>query len=140
MRSTSIVWSTRSTAGNRRLWDALAERDALYAEPEMTHRPACASASSRASSVRRMATLPKATRPSCFRPRHPDRAAPAEDGRAQGGQKVRVLLAQALFGHPEALLLDEPTNHLDLDSIHWLEEFLIRYDGMLMVISHDRHF
>ena len=58
----------------------------------------------------------------------------------QGGQKVRVLLAQALFGHPQALLLDEPTNHLDLDSIHWLREFLERYDGTLIVISHDRHF
>ena len=58
----------------------------------------------------------------------------------QGGQKVRVLLAQALFGRPQALLLDEPTNHLDLDSIHWLREFLIRYDGTLIVISHDRHF
>ena len=61
-------------------------------------------------------------------------------GELQGGQKVRVLLAQALFGNPQALLLDEPTNHLDLDSIHWLEEFLIRYDGTLIVISHDRHF
>jgi ATPase subunit of ABC transporter with duplicated ATPase domains len=58
----------------------------------------------------------------------------------QGGQKVRVLLAQALFGRPQALLLDEPTNHLDLDSIHWLVEFLARYDGTLVVISHDRHF
>src|SRR5437870_1193611 len=56
------------------------------------------------------------------------------------GEKVRVLLPQALFGHPEALLLDEPTNHLDLDSIHWLREFLVRYDGTLIVISHDRHF
>ncbi len=58
----------------------------------------------------------------------------------QGGQKVRVLLAQALFGHPQALLLDEPTNHLDLESIHWLKDFLERYDGTLIVISHDRHF
>ena len=58
----------------------------------------------------------------------------------QGGQKVRVLLAQALFGHPMALLLDEPTNHLDLDSIHWLQGFLNNYDGTLIVISHDRHF
>jgi ATPase subunit of ABC transporter with duplicated ATPase domains len=58
----------------------------------------------------------------------------------QGGQKVRVLLAQALFGHPQALLLDEPTNHLDLDSIHWLQDFLARFDGALIVISHDRHF
>jgi ATPase subunit of ABC transporter with duplicated ATPase domains len=58
----------------------------------------------------------------------------------QGGQKVRVLVAQALFGRPEALLLDEPTNHLDLESIHWLREFLVRYDGTLIVISHDRHF
>src|SRR5438046_7030802 len=58
----------------------------------------------------------------------------------QGGQKVRVLLAQALYGRPHALLLDEPTNHLDLDSIHWLQQFLSRYDGTLIVISHDRHF
>ncbi|PYV61868.1 MAG: ABC-F family ATPase, partial [Acidobacteria bacterium] len=61
-------------------------------------------------------------------------------GELQGGQKVRVLLAQALFGNPQALLLDEPTNHLDLDSIHWLKTFLNRYEGVLIVISHDRHF
>ena len=58
----------------------------------------------------------------------------------QGGQKVRVLLAQALFGGPDALLLDEPTNHLDLESIHWLQDFMVRYQGTLIVISHDRHF
>ncbi len=61
-------------------------------------------------------------------------------GELQGGQKVRVLLAQALFGKPEALLLDEPTNYLDLDSIHWLQDFLTSYDGTLIAISHDRHF
>jgi ATPase subunit of ABC transporter with duplicated ATPase domains len=58
----------------------------------------------------------------------------------QGGQKVRVLLAQALFGKPEALLLDEPTNYLDLESIHWLQDFLQNYNGTLITISHDRHF
>ena len=61
-------------------------------------------------------------------------------GELQGGQKVRVLLAQALFGHPQALLLDEPTNYLDLESIHWLREFLVRYDGTAITVSHDRHF
>ncbi len=58
----------------------------------------------------------------------------------QGGLKVRVLLAQALFGDPAALLLDEPTNNLDLDSIRWLERFLCAYEGVLITISHDRHF
>src|SRR6202049_2520374 len=61
-------------------------------------------------------------------------------GALQGGQKVRVLLAQALFGTPPALLLDEPTNNLDLDSVHWLQDYLLEYEGVLIVISHDRHF
>lgn len=57
-----------------------------------------------------------------------------------GAQKVRVLLAQALFGNPDILLLDEPTNHLDLESITWLEEFLIHFPNTVIVVSHDRHF
>ena len=57
-----------------------------------------------------------------------------------GAQKVKVLLAQALFGNPDILLLDEPTNHLDLDAIAWLEEFLINFDNTVIVVSHDRYF
>jgi ATPase subunit of ABC transporter with duplicated ATPase domains len=57
-----------------------------------------------------------------------------------GGRKLRVLLAQALFGNPDALLLDEPTNNLDMDSIRWLERFLSNYKGVLITISHDRRF
>ena len=57
-----------------------------------------------------------------------------------GPVKVKVLLAQALFGNPDILLLDEPTNHLDLDAIEWLEEFLIGFNNTVIVVSHDRYF
>ncbi len=57
-----------------------------------------------------------------------------------GGDKVKVLLAQALFGQPDVLLLDEPTNHLDIHAIQWLEEFLINFENTVIVVSHDRHF
>ena len=55
-------------------------------------------------------------------------------------EKVKVLLAQALFGKPDVLLLDEPTNHLDIKAIQWLEEFLINFENTVIVVSHDRHF
>ncbi|QGU00324.1 Bis-ABC ATPase YbiT [Candidatus Syntrophocurvum alkaliphilum] len=58
----------------------------------------------------------------------------------QGAEKVKVLLAQALFGNPGILILDEPTNHLDIQAITWLEEFLISFDGIVIVVTHDRHF
>ena len=61
-------------------------------------------------------------------------------GDLTGAQKVKVLLAKALFGNPDILLLDEPTNHLDLDAIGWLEEFLINFDNTVIVVSHDRYF
>ncbi len=61
-------------------------------------------------------------------------------GELSGPQKVKVLLAQALFGNPDILLLDEPTNNLDLDAIAWLEEFLINFDNTVIVVSHDRYF
>src|SRR5207249_6027929 len=128
--------------GNRRLWAALEEREALYAKGgAMTDDDGM-----------RLGELEGIVGDEDGYAAESDAAvllqgldiADALHGRTmgelQGGQKVRVLLAQALFGHPQALLLDEPTNHLDLDSIHWLREFLIRYDGTLIVISHDRHF
>jgi ATPase subunit of ABC transporter with duplicated ATPase domains len=127
--------------GNRRLWDALQARDVLYAKTDLTDEDGMRlgelegivgeedgySAESDAAVVLQGLDIPGELHGRTM-------------AELQGGQKVRVLLAQALFGRPEALLLDEPTNHLDLDSIHWLREFLTRYDGTLIVISHDRHF
>ena len=63
-----------------------------------------------------------------------------ENGRHYRTEKVKVLLAQALFGKPDVLLLDEPTNHLDIKAIQWLEEFLINFENTVIVVSHDRHF
>ena len=127
--------------GNARLWSALQERDALYAKTDMTDEDGMRlgelegivgeedgyTAESDAAILLQGLDIP-------------DHLHEKTVGELQGGQKVRVLLAQALFGQPQALLLDEPTNHLDLDSIHWLIEFLTRYQGTLIVISHDRHF
>jgi ATPase subunit of ABC transporter with duplicated ATPase domains len=127
--------------GNRRLWNALQERERLYGQTEMTDEDGMRlgelegivgeedgySAESDAAILLQGLDIPNDLHERTM-------------AELQGGQKVRVLLAQALFGHPRALLLDEPTNHLDLDSIHWLIDFLGRYDGTLIVISHDRHF
>ncbi len=127
--------------GNLPLWKALEEREILYAKPELTDEDGMRlgelegvvaeedgyTAESDAAVLLDGLDIPE--------PLHQRKM-----GELQGGQKVRVLLAQALFGHPEALLLDEPTNYLDLESIHWLQNFLTHYNGSLVVISHDRHF
>ncbi len=127
--------------GNARLWAALEERERLYAKLDMSHDDGMRlgelegivgeedgyTAETDAAILLQGLDIP-------------DDLHERTMGELQGGQKVRVLLAQALFGHPQALLLDEPTNHLDLDSIHWLRDFFVRYDGTLIVISHDRHF
>src|SRR5258707_2064774 len=127
--------------GNRRLWAALEERDRIYEKAEMSDEDGMRlgelegivgeedgyTAESDAAILLQGLDIP-------------DEAHERKMGELQGGQKVRVLLAQALFGHPQALLLDEPTNNLDLDSIHWLHSILNSYDVVLIAISHDRHF
>ena len=127
--------------GNKRLWAAMEERNHIYEKPEMSNEDGMRlgelegivgeedgySAETDAAILLQGLDIP-------------DTVHERKMGELPSGQKMRVLLAQALFGHPQALLLDEPTNHLDLDSIHWLQDFLNRYDGVLITISHDRHF
>src|SRR5579872_2824940 len=126
--------------GNSRLWNAMTERDRLY-EEEMTDAIGMRlgeleeiiadedgySAESEAEVLLIGMGLPDGLHRKKMHEIPTDR-------------QFRVLLCQALFGHPQALLLDEPTNHLDLESISWLEGFLHNYNGTLVVVSHDRHF
>ena len=125
--------------GNQGLWRALEEREQLYAKADLTDHDGM-----------RLGELEGIVAEEDGYTAESDAAVLLDGldiseplhnramGELQGGQKVRVLLAQALFGNPQVLLLDEPTNYLDLESIHWLREFLIRYEGVLIVISHDR--
>jgi ATPase subunit of ABC transporter with duplicated ATPase domains len=127
--------------GNKGLWAALEERDAIYSKTDLTDEDGMRlgelegivgeedgyTAESDAAVLLQGLDIP-------------DELHERKMSELQGGQKVRVLLAQALFGKPQALLLDEPTNYLDLDSIHWLQDFLIKFEGTLITISHDRHF
>ena len=129
--------------GNAPLWRALEERDALYAKPhdQLTDADGM-----------RLGELEGIVGEEGGYTAEADAAVLLDGlgvesalherpmGELHGGQKVRVLLAQALFGSPPALLLDEPTNHLDLESVHWLQDYLCDYEGVLIVISHDRHF
>src|SRR6202453_225078 len=127
--------------GNKGLWKALAERDAIYEKAELTDEDGMRlgelegivgeedgyTAESDAAILLQGLDIP-------------DEFHERKMSELQGGQKVRVLLAQALFGKPQGLLLDEPTNSLDLDSVHWLQNFLLEFEGTLITISHDRHF
>jgi ATPase subunit of ABC transporter with duplicated ATPase domains len=127
--------------GNKRLWAAMHEKDGLLALPEISDAQGGRlgelehviaeengyTADADAAELLAGLGIPE-----------PQHDKPMKE--LAGGFKLRVLLAQALFGKPEALLLDEPTNNLDIDSIRWLERFLSGYEGVLIVISHDRHF
>ncbi len=127
--------------GHKRLYDIGQEKDAIYAKEEMTDEDgmrACEleeefaelggwEAESDASRILQGLGIPV----SC----HYDLT-----GSLDGRQKVKVLLAQALFGNPDILLLDEPTNNLDINAINWLEDFLLDFAGTVICVSHDRHF
>ncbi len=127
--------------GNQRLYDIMKEKDAIYAKEDFTEADGI-----RASELEgEFATLNGWEAESD--------AATLLDGlgiendlhyklmsELNGSEKVKVLLAQALFGNPDILLLDEPTNHLDLEAIRWLEEFLINFENTVIVVSHDRYF
>ncbi len=127
--------------GNQRLYDIMKEKDAIYAKEDFTEEDGI-----RASELEgEFATLNGWEAESD--------AATLLNGlgietdlhykmmsELNGNQKVKVLLAQALFGNPDILLLDEPTNHLDMEAIRWLEEFLIQFENTVIVVSHDRYF
>ncbi|AKJ02731.1 ATPase subunit of ABC transporter with duplicated ATPase domains [Archangium gephyra] len=127
--------------GNKALWDVMKEKDTILAKSDISEEDGNRlgelemviaeedgySAESEAASLLEGLGIPSSTHEGPMK-------------QLTGGLKLRVLLAQALFGKPQGLLLDEPTNNLDIDSIRWLETFLMAFEGVLITISHDRHF
>ncbi len=127
--------------GNRRLYDIMKEKEAIYAKEDFTDEDGI-----RASELEgEFATMNGWEAESDAATLLNGLGIDTEYhyklmGELEGPVKVKVLLAQALFGNPDILLLDEPTNHLDLDAIEWLEEFLINFENTVIVVSHDRYF
>ena len=127
--------------GNQRLYDIMKEKDAIYAKPDFSDEDGI-----RASELEgEFAEMNGWEAESDAATLLNGLGIETEYHYAQmadltGSQKVKVLLAQALFGNPDILLLDEPTNHLDLPAIEWLEEFLINFNNTVIVVSHDRYF
>jgi ATPase subunit of ABC transporter with duplicated ATPase domains len=127
--------------GHKRLYELMHEREALYAKPELTEADGIRAGDLEAEFAEmngyevesEAAVLLKGLGIS-------EEFRDKKMKELEGGDKVRVLLAQALFGNPDVLLLDEPTNHLDLKSISWLEDFLFRFQNTVIIVSHDRHF
>ncbi|AMM97098.1 ATP-binding cassette domain-containing protein [Bacillus sp. FSL K6-4563] len=127
--------------GHKRLYDVMQEKDAIYMKPDFSDEDGIRAAElegefaelngweaeSEAAILLKGLGIPESLQSKKM----------SELG---GSEKVKVLLAQALFGKPDVLLLDEPTNHLDLQAIQWLEEFLIHFENTVIVVSHDRHF
>ncbi|MCR5487832.1 MAG: ATP-binding cassette domain-containing protein [Lachnospiraceae bacterium] len=127
--------------GNEHLYEVMQEKDAIYEKPDFSDEDGIRAAELEAEFADMNGWEAEADAESLLN----GLGIPTElhrelMGDLNGSQKVKVLLARALFGNPDILLLDEPTNHLDLDAIEWLEEFLIDFDNTVIVVSHDRYF
>ena len=127
--------------GHKRLYEVMASREAIYAKPEFTEEDGVRSAELEAEFAEMNGYEAESEAAVLLKGLGiPESLCPRKMKELDGGNKVRVLLARALFGNPDVLLLDEPTNHLDLRSIAWLEDFLCRFKNTVIVVSHDRHF
>ena len=127
--------------GNMRLFEISKEKDALYAKPDFSDEDGIRASELETEFAEMNGWEAESDAESLLN----GLGIPTQEHHAlmkdlTGNQKVKVLLARALFGNPDILLLDEPTNHLDLDAIGWLEEFLINFDNTVIVVSHDRYF
>ena len=127
--------------GNQRLYDIKAEKDAIYAKPDFSDEDGMRAAELESEFAEMNGYEAESDAESLLNGLGIDTSLHYSlMGDLAGPQKVKVLLARALFGNPDILLLDEPTNHLDLDAIEWLEEFLIDFPNTVIVVSHDRYF
>lgn len=127
--------------GHRRLYDIMEEKDALYAKPEFSEADGIKAAELEGEFAELNGWSAEAEAAELLNGLGIDETLQAKKmDDLTGNEKVRVLLAQALFASPDILLLDEPTNHLDIESIKWLESFLYDYKNTVIVVSHDRHF
>ena len=127
--------------GNKRLYEIMKEKEAIYMKEDFTYEDGIKAAELEGEFANMNGWEAESDAESLLNGLgiEPDLHY-AQMGSLLGAQKVKVLLAQALFGNPDILLLDEPTNHLDLDAIAWLEEFLINFENTVIVVSHDRYF
>lgn len=127
--------------GHRRLYEIMEEKDALYAKPDFSEEDGIKASELEGEFAELNGWQAEAEAGEMLIGLGiPTDLHDKKMSELDGSQKVRVLLAQALFGNPDILLLDEPTNHLDLESIAWLENFLYNYENTVIVVSHDRHF
>ena len=127
--------------GNQRLYDIMKEKDALYAKPDFSDEDGIRASELEAEFAEMNGWEAESDAATLLNGLGIDTELHYSMMRdLNGNEKVKVLLARALFGNPDILLLDEPTNHLDLDAIGWLEEFLINFDNTVIVVSHDRYF